>query len=351
MQQPNRYIITEVVKLSNQQKVNAQGKAREDVLRTAIDLGFEIYNIKYYKYNWKGGNKTHHYPLFSKWIANRQGKKFVRNVHAGDTILIQEFYLDYMQNIATECLIRGAKVIFLVHDVQCIRFNKQTREIQKLNNASLLLVHTEAMKHKLEELGVTTPMNVIQLFDYYSDDSMTAAEDVIDHKYDVVFAGNLAKSEFLPKIFASNEKQSIHFLLYGMLGDLVIPETGNIIYKGVFNPSNTGSILGGWGLVWDGDSIDTCTGDMGGYLRYNSSHKTSLYLVSGIPVIVWECSSLADWVKEQHIGIVIASLRDIGSAIDGIANEEYHQMVKNAQKIGEKLRNGCFLKQTLNPAL
>jgi hypothetical protein len=60
---------------------------------------------------------------------------------------------------------------------------------------------------------------------------------------------------------------------------------------------------------------------------------------------------LADWVKEQHIGIVIASLRDIGSAIDGIANEEYHQMVKNAQKIGEKLRNGCFLKQTLNPAL
>ena len=48
MQQPNRYIITEVVKLSNQQKVNAQGKAREDVLRTAIDLGFEIYDIKFF---------------------------------------------------------------------------------------------------------------------------------------------------------------------------------------------------------------------------------------------------------------------------------------------------------------
>ena len=46
----------------------------------------------------------------------------------------------------------------------------------------VLLVHTDAMKQKLEELGVTTPMRVIQLFDYYSDDSMTATEDVIGHK-------------------------------------------------------------------------------------------------------------------------------------------------------------------------
>lgn len=347
MQQPNRYIITEVVKLSNQQKVNAQGKAREDVLRTAIDLGFEIYDIKYYKYNWKGGNKTHHYPLFSKWVADRQGKKFVRNVHAGDTILIQEFYLDYMQNIATECLSRGAKVIFLVHDVQCIRFNKQTREIQKLNNASLLLVHTEAMKHKLEELGVTTPMNVIQLFDYYSDDSMSAIADVAGRKNEVIFAGNLSKSAFLPELIASVQKQHLHFLLYGLLGDIVIPHGGNTAYKGAFRPTKTGSVLGGWGLVWDGDSIDACAGLMGNYLRYNSSHKVSLYLTCGLPLIVWEHSSLATWVKERHIGITVSGLTHLDSQIDAISDEEYQQMIHNAREVGMQLREGYYLRQAL----
>ena len=347
MQQPRKYLVNEVVKLSTQQTVNAQGKAREDVLHTLTDMGFQTYNITNHKYTWKKGNRPHHYPFFSEWFAGRQGKKFVKNVQAGDVILIQEFYLNYMQHIATESLHRGATVIFLVHDVQCIRFNKQTSEISKLNNASLLLVHTDAMKQKLEELGVTTPMRVIQLFDYYSDDSMSAIADVAGRKNEVIFAGNLSKSAFLPELIASVQKQHLHFLLYGLLGDIVIPHGGNTAYKGAFRPTKTGGVLGGWGLVWDGDSIDACAGLMGNYLRYNSSHKVSLYLTCGLPLIVWEHSSLATWVKERHIGITVSGLTHLDSQIDAISDEEYQQMIHNAREVGMQLREGYYLRQAL----
>lgn len=346
-QQPNKYIVNEIVKLSNQQRLNAQGKAREDVLHTALDLGYHIHDIINHKYVCKKGERPHHYPFFSHWLANWQGKKFVQQIKAGDTVIMQEFYLDYMQNISTECLRRQAKVIFLVHDIQCIRFNKQTSEIRKLNNASLLLVHTEAMKEKLTALGVTTPMRVMQLFDYYTADPMMTVEETMRHKQEVVFAGNLSKSIFLRGIKADNSNKHLRFILYGILGDLNLDDAANMKYHGIFRPDKTSSICGGWGLIWDGDSIGSCTGDYGNYLRYNASHKTSLYLACGLPVIVWEHSSLAEWVTKENIGIVVSSLRHLEEAINQISDDDYRQMVVNAKQTGNKLREGCFLKQAL----
>lgn len=347
-EQPKKYIVNEVVKLSRQAKVNAQGKAREDVTHTLKDLHFQVHTITFHKYFIKKGQRPHHYPFFSHWLADLQGKKFVKQVKAGDIILIQEFYLDYMQHIATECRKRGATVIFLIHDVQCIRFNKVTCEIAKLNNASLLLVHTEAMKRKLSELGVTTPMRVIQLFDYYANTPMTDADVTQKHKLDVVFAGNLAKSEFLKDLLADDTNNNVRFMLYGILGDLQLGQCDNIVYNGVFTPENTSGIQGGWGLVWDGPTINSCTGDFGEYLRYNSSHKTSLYLACGMPLIIWDQSSLADWVKDLHIGITVSCLKRLDSAISAVSNDDYRQMISNARHIGTQLRQGYFLKASLD---
>ena len=345
--QPVRYVVNEVVKLSSQQQVNAQGKAREDVLHTVRELGFKTYNITNHKYVYQEGLRPHHYPYLSKWLANRQGKKFVRQVKAGDIIFIQDFYLGYMQNIATACMQRGAKVIFLVHDVQCIRFNKHTSEVKQLNNASLLLVHTQAMKDKLTELGVKTPMRIIQLFDYYSSATMATIEEIIRHKNDVVFAGNLSKSEFLKDLFDDDTNKLTRFQLYGIKGELNLEGRTNIDYNGIFTPNDTSTICGGWGLVWDGYNIYACTGDYGNYLRYNSSHKLSLYLTCGLPVIVWENSSLAKWVKDEKIGIVVSTLKHLDEQIANVSDEDYRQMVNNAHQIGEKLREGFFLKQHL----
>ena len=59
----------------------------------------------------------------------------------------------------------------------------------------------------------------------------------------------------------------------------------NETYFGSFLPDELPAALeGGFGLVWDGDSAETCSGVFGEYLRYNNSHKASLYLASGFPL-------------------------------------------------------------------
>jgi hypothetical protein len=66
-----------------------------------------------------------------------------------------------------------------------------------------------------------------------------------------------------------------------------------------------------------------------------------------MPIIVWEHSSLADWVKQENIGIVVSTLKHIDSLIDSIPDEKYHDMVQNARRIGQQLREGYYLKQAL----
>ena len=342
----HRFFINEVVKLGKDAQVNAQSKARKDVLHTFKDMGYEEYDIINYKYSLGEDKRYHHYPYISDFIADRQVKKFVKEVQYGDIIVIQDFYRKYMQKLAKECLKREAKVIFVVHDVQSIRFNKTSKETRKLNNASQLIVHTQAMADKLKILGVTTPMRILWLFDYYSADPMQDAEKTWQKKNEVVFAGNLSKSFFLKELIKEQMLSDIHFKLYGMHdGSLDFSQNSNIEYAGVFKPEETGFISGGWGLVWDGDSIDSCMGDYGDYLRYNSSHKTSLYIAAGIPVIVWEHSSLADWVSENKVGIAVNSLHDIGYAISGLSSMDYYNIINNVHEVGNKLRRGDFMKQ------
>ncbi len=340
-----RFFINEIVKLGLDAQVNAQSKARQDVLHTFTDHGYEQYDINNYKYSLGEGKRYHHYPFFSEYLAERQVKKIVKQIRFGDIVVIQDFYRHYMQSLAKKCLKMEAKVIFVVHDVQSIRFNKKSKEIRKLNNATLLLVHTKAMAERLHALGCTTPMRILWLFDYYSADPMQDAETTLTLKNYVLFAGNLSKSQFLKELIDKGKSFTTHFKLYGMHdGSLNLTHTSNIEYAGFFRPEQTGTISGGWGLVWDGDSIDSCTGDFGEYLRYNSSHKTSLYLAAGLPVIVWSQSSLAEWVSKHQIGITVDSLKDIDSTIAHISNQDYIKIINNAQEIGAKLRLGDFLK-------
>lgn len=341
------YIVNDLVKLNTSQKLNAQSKAREDVVHTLQNLGYKLCNIVNRKYSWGADKRYHHYPLLSQYHAFRQARRLVHNIKEGDVVVIQDFYLKHMQYIATESLVRKAKVVFLIHDIQCIRFNIQTKEVEQLNNATLLLVHTEAMKNKLQELGITTPMKVLTLFDYYSKEPMQTPNDILKRKNDIVFAGNLAKSVFLHELGNETVNSSIHFRLYGILGDMNISSHHSFVYNGVFKPANTANITGGWGLVWDGDSIDSCTGDLGQYLRYNASHKTSLYLACGIPLIVWEQSALADTVRKEKIGITVKNLHDIEKQIATVSDDDYATMIQNARSTGMRLRNGYYLEEAL----
>ena len=104
---------------------------------------------------------------------------------------------------------------------------------------------------------------------------------------------------------------------------------------------------GGFGLVWDGDSSDTCSGMYGEYLKINNPHKASLYLASNFPIIVWRQSALADFVRNNNCGILVNSLFEILESLESMSEDEYQELVKNSKRIGEKIRQGYYLKAAL----
>ena len=103
-----------------------------------------------------------------------------------------------------------------------------------------------------------------------------------------------------------------------------------------------------FGLVWDGDSVDTCAGDTGRYLLYNNPHKFSLYLASGLPVIVWEKSAVSEFVRQYGIGLIVSSLNEIGKRVRNLSIDEYKQMLSRVAKISADIRSGKFLGQILS---
>lgn len=89
---------------------------------------------------------------------------------------------------------------------------------------------------------------------------------------------------------------------------------------------------GDFGLVWDGTSVSTCTGDFGEYLQYNNPHKTSLYIRCQLPVIIWNKAALADFVRENGIGICVDSLEELEKILNTLSEEEYAEMKKGRQR-------------------
>ena len=98
----------------------------------------------------------------------------------------------------------------------------------------------------------------------------------------------------------------------------------------------------GFGLVWDGPGIDSCQGAVGNYMRYNNPHKTSLYLSSNLPVIIWKEAALAGFVEEHGLGLTLDSLEELDDRLARLSQADYDQMKTNCQAMGQRLRNGYY---------
>src|SRR5699024_1209361 len=123
----------------------------------------------------------------------------------------------------------------------------------------------------------------------------------------------------------------------------------SVKYMGQFSPQELPSHLNAdFGLVWDGTSVETCEGMYGQYLKYNDPHKFSLYISSGLPVIVWEHAAIADFVRANNIGLTIDSLTNIDSLISSISQTKYMELQSNVKKIAFQMRKGHYLITAVN---
>lgn len=235
---------------------------------------------------------------------------------------------------------KGNKVVIIIHDLNCLRQTSAVN-IDVLRDADILIVHTPAMKKWIEDNNINGNVKVLQIFDYLDSEESKIGDE---SGYSIAFAGNLGKSRFLKELKGSS---AVTYKLFGIGGEnLKLKE--NVKYCGCFPPYDLANHLDShFGLVWDGDSLDECSGVTGSYLKYISPHKLSMYLSAGIPVIVWKQSAMAEFVENNKVGISVESLNEIPSYLASLSEKEYKDMKNNAELQREKLGRGGYLSDIL----
>lgn len=225
----------------------------------------------------------------------------------------------------------------LIHDINSLRGYSEQEQMEYLyfSLAELIIVHTNRMKLFLIKEGIPEyKIKILSSFDYLTSDPINLNREKNNI---IVYAGNLIKSPFLQYI---NESQELTINCYGK----EMPYTSPCLnYKGAFKSENVSVLEGSWGLVWDGISINSCTGEYGDYLQYNAPHKLSLYIAAGLPIVIWEKSGLAEYIVNKNLGITINSISELASAISNISTEEYINILTNIENESKDIRQGKHL--------
>ena len=236
--------------------------------------------------------------------------------------------------------------IVIIHDLLTLQNNlneeKLQEEINFLNNFKYVVVPNESMLTLLKDNGCIASLVDMKIYDYLHN----AAHPIVENAFSntICFAGNLQKSIFLRLL---KEIKDVDFLLYGKDGEYLIQS--NTKYEGCLPADELVYFLkGDYGLVWDGDSLDECTGAIGKYLLYNSPHKLSSYVAAGKPVITWDKAAIAKYVKDHNIGIVISSLKNLEN-ID--LEKDYYRYKRNVMILKKKLATGYYLEKAINTIL
>lgn len=208
-----------------------------------------------------------------------------------------------------------------------------------------IIIPTEKEKKYLLDKGINEKkIVIIRTYDYYIE---TNLEEKDCEDREAAIAGGLFphKAEY---VYQLDEISSLKFNLYGngYLNDRVMK---NVEYKGFYNGTELTDIVNEkWGLVWDGNNLECLSGRLGEYLKYNSPHKMSFYIASGIPVIISKEAAMSQYIYEKKLGIVIENLRDLPDALNSISDEEYCIIYHNVQLEAKLLRKGTYLKECLD---
>lgn len=352
-----KYILSELYG----DRMTAGSKATNDVMKILADRNYDILI-----YHWKRFH-TPHWGLtkaeleklekkpklylkfrraaisFCAIFALRKAEKFIKK----DSVLFIQYPFatlkmkpELQASVFSKFFNRKKlEVHVLIHDLNGIRMNSEREEksdISLLKMATKIICHNEVMKNYLVEKGLDAEkISILNFFDYLH----TGKAPLPRSKNDgIAFAGNMEKSPFLWD--ARNLPKGINFYLYGIGGEY-IGASENVHYEGKFAPAELPSKLkGAFGLVWDGASTETCNENIGNYLRFNSSHKNSLYIVSRMPIIIWKEAALSKVIEKMGIGFSVERLSEIPEKIAALSEDDYRKMLENVEALAKKLESG-----------
>lgn len=347
-----KYIIIEVNSESGA-RFTAGVKARDDIETIAKMNRYVPIGVKVKVDNRKNSSifdkLTTHKKIEMEW------KEKTGHLKSGDELLIQFPVLNHsvlLYKAVRRLKKKNVKITLLIHDLEMFRaalrrdnsLQKKVRlkfeEKSLLDMGDKIIVHNSRMRETLIRMGYSQEnIQVLEIFDYLIPNYENKNNSESFDKYKpVVIAGALRyhKAKYIYDL-----PHNIDFNLYGV--GYEDKKQKNINYLGAFQPDELPfQLKGSFGLVWDGESCDTCTGVYGEYLKINNPHKTSLYLASGMPVIIWEKAALAEFVQRSCCGITIKSIGEIDEKLKMMSEEEYRKIKESAENIGRRLRSGYY---------
>lgn len=323
----------------------AGNKAKSDVEQIMLEEGFR--NI--------GLARSEHSSKSVHFLYNLTGVlKASTRLRRGDILFLQYPLKKYFSFICKMAHLHGAKVVALIHDLGSFRRKALTvkKELKRLNNADYIIATNKIMAEKLREMGLDKPMGSLDAWDY-----LTATDPIPTRIYDgdirLAYAGsvNQRKNAFLWSWGTVIRDYVVDIYGFGFRMDQVeAPE--KFFDHGFVAPEDIiAGMTSDYGVVWDGHSLDSCEGDFGSYLALNTPHKVSLYLRAHLPIIIWDGAAMADFVKENGIGITVASLDEINDRIKQISTEEYFEMRKNVERIASEIASGKFFRKASRQAI
>ncbi len=257
--------------------------------------------------------------------------------------------------------LKRCKIITIVHDVRYLkgRTSSAEKELKKIISSDAIIVHNQAMKKWFLDQNVQIPIIVLGIFDYLSNQGLPEQNNTKNGEkpFEIVYAGGFGegKNSYIYDL-DTLEKNEFKMNLYGLGFDYeklnVAKDKSILSYKGAF-PSDVVAykIEGSFGLVWDGISTEECSGQYGQYLKYNNPHKTSLYLLCGLPVIVWDKAAISTFVLENGIGITISNLKDLSDTLEKLSEKEYNKMKTNVNHVRKKIISGGYLSDAVHQAM
>lgn len=341
---------TQEVQTDGNIKRTAGVKARDDIDSILTSKGWKP--IQVFDTH-KQGKKTiidrttDHFKVYNVW------KQTLSSLKKNDVLLIQFPILNhtlFMGKIIRRLKRKGVSIVLLIHDLEIlrkavsknatliskIRLNLEEKSVLQL--ADHIIAHNPNMVKVLKDMGIEQKKIVnLQIFDYLIPEAVKE-KDMLSLEKPLIIAGNLRRNK---AAYVYTLPETCNFNLYGI--GYEDESKDNIKYHGSFPPDELPDAMdGSFGLIWDGESSETCTGAYGAYLRINNPHKTSLYLACGIPVVIWKYAALSAFVEQHKCGILIESLNDYPKMISDISESEYYSMCQNAKKVAQNLRSGYY---------
>ncbi|MBR3182461.1 MAG: hypothetical protein IKF56_07490 [Eggerthellaceae bacterium] len=343
--------------------MKAGGKARKDCAAIMDHMGYKALDV-IQSVSFKQNEPTKAAKVRRRLAAVHDWKEGCNSLKPGDVLVVQLPIRNHSLSVAKYLSrIRNldVNVICLVHDLELFRLSKadavirmKQKELAKeetllLQSATKIIVHNERMQLLIGSAfgsNVAEKCVLLGCFDYLIEGSFSSTNLSRTKDSGVVVAGNLSR---IKAGYVYELPPGMNYELYGL--NYNGQSSGSVHYNGAYPADELPSVMaGGFGLVWDGSSVDTCAGVYGEYLRINNPHKASLYLAAGMPVIIWGEAAMAKFIVDSGAGITVSSLTEIPTRIANMREADYSQMVKCARILSERIRSGYFLESALAAA-